>query len=129
MYHPGEDRWLCTLMMLNGWKLEYTAFCDNTTYCPDGFTEFVKQRRRWVLSDLANMLLVFRSIIKLAQKNDSFSIAYILYMLQMFIIVLLSPASTVVILAGGLDIVYGIPFQVKSLGVLALHVLDICGEP
>ena len=94
-------------MMLNGWKLEYTAFCDNTTFCPDTFEEFMKQRRRWVLSDMANMILVFKHIFKLLKKNDSFSIAYILYMLQMFIIVLLSPASTVVILAGGLDIVYG----------------------
>ena len=62
--------------------------------------EFMKQRRRWVLSDMSNMLLVFKNLLKLAQKNDSFSIAYILYMIQMFIIVLLSPASTIVILAG-----------------------------
>jgi hypothetical protein len=64
----------------------------------------MKQRRRWVLSDMSNMLLVFKNIFKLAQKNDSFSIAYILYMIQMFIIVLLSPASTIVILAGALTV-------------------------
>jgi nitrogen fixation protein len=33
----GEDRWMCTLMMLHGWKLEYTSFCNNTTYCPDSY--------------------------------------------------------------------------------------------
>lgn len=119
---------MCTLMMLNGWKLEYTAFCDNTTYCPDTFEEFMKQRRRWVLSDMANTMLVFKNIFKLAQKNDSFSIAYILYMLQMFIIVLLSPASTVIILAGGLDIVYGLPFQIMCplFGVIILIYALIC---
>ena len=124
----GEDRWMCTLMMLHGWKLEYTAFCDNTTYCPASFEEFMKQRRRWVLSDMANMLLVFKNIFKLAQKNDSFSIAYILYMLQMFTIVLLSPASTIVIIAGGLDIVYGIPFEIVGpiLGCLVLSYALIC---
>ena len=82
---------MCTLMMLHGWKLEYTAFCDNTTYCPDVLHEFMKQRRRWVLSDIANTLLVFRNILRLSQRNDRFSLAYILYMLQMFSIVLLSP--------------------------------------
>ncbi len=87
---------MCTLMMMRGWKLEYSAFCDNTTFCPDTFREFMKQRRRWVLSDIANMLLVFKNVFRLAQRNDSFSIAYILYLAQMFIIVLLSPASTVV---------------------------------
>jgi len=115
-------------MMLHGWKLEYTSSCDNTTYCPDTFEEFMKQRRRWVLSALSNMLLVFRNILKLAQKNDSFSIAYILYMVQMFTIVLLSPASTVVILAGGLDIVYGLPFEIVGplLGVMILTYALVC---
>ena len=119
---------MCTLMMLHGWKLEYNAFCDNTTYCPDTFAEFMKQRRRWVLSDMANMLLVFKNILKLAQKNDSFSIAYILYMVQMFTIVLLSPASTVVILAGGLDIVYGLPFEIigSLLGVMIIAYALVC---
>ncbi|XP_013417859.1 uncharacterized protein LOC106178970 [Lingula anatina] len=124
----GEDRWMCTLMMLRGWKLEYNAFCDNSTFCPDTFEEFMKQRRRWVLSDMANMLLVFKNIFKLAQKNDNFSLAYIFYMLQMFIIVLLSPASTIVILAGGLDIVYGIPFEIIGpvLGLLVLLYSLVC---
>ena len=119
---------MCTLMMLRGWKLEYTAFCNNTTYCPSSFEEFMKQRRRWVLSDIANMLLVFKNIFKLAQKNDSFSIAYILYMIQMCVIVLLSPASTIIILAGGLNIAFDLPFEVvaPTLGVLALSYALVC---
>ena len=119
---------MCTLMMLEGWKLEYTAFCDNTTFCPDTFNEFMRQRRRWVLSDLANMLLVFRNVFRLTQNNDSFSIAYILYLAQMFSIVLLSPASTVVIIAGGLDIVYGVPYALVApvLGVLTLTYALVC---
>nr|AHX26703.1 chitin synthase [Owenia fusiformis] len=124
----GEDRWMCTLMMLNGWKLEYSAFCHNTTYCPDTFMEFMKQRRRWVLSDLANMLLVFKNIFKLARKNDSFSLAYILYLIQMFTIVLFAPASTIVIIAGGFDIIYGIPFQIVApgIGVMVLLYSLLC---
>ena len=119
---------MCTLMMLQGWKLEYTAFCDNTTFCPDSFNEFMKQRRRWVLSDIANMILVFRNVFRLTQNNNSFSIAYILYLAQMFSIVLLSPASTVVIIAGGLDIVYGVPYALVApvLGVIILTYALVC---
>lgn len=94
-------------MMLHGWKLEYTAFCSNTTFCPISLQEFLTQRRRWVLSDVANMLLVMKYIWILARKNESFSLTYILYLVQMFTIVLLSPASTMVIIAGGLDIIFG----------------------
>ncbi|XP_052221810.1 chitin synthase chs-2-like [Dreissena polymorpha] len=51
----GEDRWLCTLMVKSGWKIEYCATAENSTYCPDDFDEFFKQRRRWIASTLANM--------------------------------------------------------------------------
>jgi chitin synthase len=88
----------------------------------------MKQRRRWVLSDIANMLLVFRNVFRLTQNNNSFSIAYILYLAQMFSIVLLSPASTVVIIAGGLDIVYGVPYALVApmLGVIILTYALVC---
>lgn len=92
---------MCTLMMLRGWKLEYTAFSDNTTFCPETLSEFLRQRRRWVLSDMANSFLVFRHVLHLARENDAFTIPYIIYMLQMCLIVLISPASTIMILAGG----------------------------
>jgi hypothetical protein len=42
----GEDRWLCTLMVVSGWELEYTAAAENITFCPDNFDEFFNQRRR-----------------------------------------------------------------------------------
>jgi chitin synthase len=53
---------MCTLMMLRGWKLRYSTHAVNKTYCPDSIEEFIKQRRRWILSDLANSFLVFRNL-------------------------------------------------------------------
>ena len=40
----GEDRWLCTLMVQAGWRLEYSAAAEDSTFCPDNFDEFFKQR-------------------------------------------------------------------------------------
>ncbi|CAI9728096.1 Hypothetical predicted protein [Octopus vulgaris] len=54
----GEDRWMATLLMVKGWYMRYSSFARNNTYCPDTFEEFLKQRRRWVLSDIANAVLV-----------------------------------------------------------------------
>ncbi|XP_052223121.1 chitin synthase chs-2-like [Dreissena polymorpha] len=53
----GEDRWLCTLMVQKGWRIEYCAAAENRTFCPDRFDEFFKQRRRWIASTLANMMI------------------------------------------------------------------------
>ena len=105
--YSGEDRWLCTLMMLNGWKLEYTPYSKNSTFCPDTFLEFLKQRKRWVLSELSNLMLVFQNIGHLARQNASFSLVYIVYLLQMFLLVVLSPATTMVVLTASLDILFG----------------------
>ncbi|XP_019617474.1 PREDICTED: uncharacterized protein LOC109464835 [Branchiostoma belcheri] len=36
-YDQGEDRWLCTLMLQQGWRVEYSAASDAFTYAPEGF--------------------------------------------------------------------------------------------
>ena len=37
LFGTGEDRWMATLMMIKGWRMRYSPFADNTTYCPDTF--------------------------------------------------------------------------------------------
>ena len=41
----GEDRWLCTLLVENMWRLDYCAISEDKTFCPVEFDEFFKQRR------------------------------------------------------------------------------------
>lgn len=53
---PGEDRWLCTLLLQQGWRVEYNAASDAYTNSPQEFKEFYNQRRRWGPSTLANTL-------------------------------------------------------------------------
>lgn len=53
-YDQGEDRWLSTLMLKQGYRIEYAAASDAETYAPEGFEEFFNQRRRWTPSSIAN---------------------------------------------------------------------------
>lgn len=76
---PGEDRWLCTLMVQSGWRLEYSAAAEDSTYCPDSFDEFFKQRRRWIPSTLANLLLLISEWKLTVNNNDNISFGFILY--------------------------------------------------
>ena len=52
----GEDRWLCTLLLQQGYRVEYCAAADALTYAPEGFDEFYNQRRRWSPSTMANIM-------------------------------------------------------------------------
>ena len=45
-------------MVQKGWRLAYSAAAEDSTYCPDTFDEFYKQRRRWMPSSLANQALL-----------------------------------------------------------------------
>lgn len=54
--YSGEDRWLCTLLLQAGYKVEYNAAADAFTFAPEGFDEFFNQRRRWGPSTMANIL-------------------------------------------------------------------------
>ncbi|KAK3083083.1 hypothetical protein FSP39_013460 [Pinctada imbricata] len=55
-FDQGEDRWLCTLLLQQGYRVEYSAAADALTYAPEGFAEFYNQRRRWSPSTMANIM-------------------------------------------------------------------------
>ena len=46
MYDQGEDRWLCTLILLAGGRIEFEAAAHCLTYAPEDlgmFTEFFER--------------------------------------------------------------------------------------
>lgn len=79
LFFLGEDRWLCTLMVQAGWRLDYCAAAEDSTFCPDNFEEFFKQRRRWIPSTLANLLLLISQWKLTVSNNDYITLAFILY--------------------------------------------------
>ncbi|XP_046857125.1 uncharacterized protein LOC124450504 isoform X2 [Xenia sp. Carnegie-2017] len=120
----GEDRWLCTLMVQAGWRLEYCAAAENSTHCPDAFDEFYKQRRRWIPSTLANLALVISESQITLKNNDSMSYPFILYQMANVFSTLISPGTVILIMLGGL--VYGWQ-NINELAVLILLTLVAFG--
>ena len=84
-YDQGEDRWLCTLLLQRGYRVEYSAASDAYTHCPEGFNEFFNQRRRWVPSTIANifdLLMDYKATVKI---NDNISLPYIGYQTMLMV--------------------------------------------
>ena len=75
----GEDRWMCTLMLQKGWRLTYCAAAVDSTYCPESFDEFYKQRRRWAPSSLANLVLLVSEWKLTLKTNEHISFLFIVY--------------------------------------------------
>ncbi|KAF3686333.1 Hyaluronan synthase 3 [Channa argus] len=105
-YDQGEDRWLCTLLLQQGWRVEYNAASDAYTNSPQEFKEFYNQRRRWGPSTLANTLDLLHSGAETVKRNSSISRLYILY--QMFTVgsSILGPASVTLMIAGAFQFVF-----------------------
>ncbi|XP_077093700.1 chitin synthase 1 [Siphateles boraxobius] len=105
-YDQGEDRWLCTLLLQQGWRVEYNAASDAYTNSPQEFKEFYNQRRRWGPSTLANTLDLLHSGRETVKRNTSISMLYILY--QMFTVAssILGPASVTLMIAGAFQFVF-----------------------
>nr|XP_026487352.1 chitin synthase chs-2 isoform X3 [Vanessa tameamea] len=99
-YDQGEDRWLCTLLLQRGYRVEYSAASDAYTHCPEGFNEFYNQRRRWVPSTLANimdLLVDYKHTIKI---NDNISTPYIAYQMMLMGGTILGPGTIFLMLVG-----------------------------
>ena len=106
MKDMGEDRWMCTLLIKNGWRLEYCAVAENRTNCPDSFEQFYGQRRRWTASTLANIISLILGLRKITQNNDSVSVLFILFQALMLFSTVISPATVILVIASGLQAAY-----------------------
>ncbi|CAK9800283.1 Chitin synthase chs-2 [Anthophora plagiata] len=78
-YDQGEDRWLCTLILQAGCKVEYCAASDAYTHAPESFKEFYIQRRRWIPSTIANLLDLLGTSSRTRKLNDNISWLYVTY--------------------------------------------------
>ncbi|XP_066298316.1 chitin synthase chs-2-like isoform X1 [Branchiostoma lanceolatum] len=103
----GEDRWLCTLMVEKGWRLEYTAVSEDSTYCPEEFDEFFNQRRRWIPSTIANQLELIRKWGGGQVKSDYVSKFFIMYQGFLLFSSMIGPSTVILIMAAGLELVVG----------------------
>ncbi|KAM8841070.1 chitin synthase chs-2-like [Spinachia spinachia] len=107
-YDQGEDRWLCTLLLKQGWRVEYNAASDAYTNAPDDFKELYNQRRRWGPSTMANMIDLLGCTTTLSKKNSSISKIYMIYQLITLVASILAPSTVVLMIAGTLTVVLNI---------------------
>jgi len=107
-YDQGEDRWLCTLLLQRGYRVEYSAASDAYTHCPEGFGEFYTQRRRWAPSTMANIMDLLGDYKKTVAINDSISLPYIIYQAMLMFGTVLGPGTIFLMLVGAMNAVFHI---------------------
>lgn len=115
----GEDRWFCTLMVQSGWRIEYCAASENSTHCPEHFEEFFKQRRRWVASTLANLMLLIKEWNIIAKLNHRVSVVFLVYQAILLFATLIGPSSVILVVSGGLQ--YG--WNVSSATSMVMQIV------
>ncbi|RXN18308.1 putative vertebrate CG2666-PC-like protein [Labeo rohita] len=105
-YDQGEDRWLCTLLLQQGWRVEYNAASDAYTNAPQDFKEFYNQRRRWGPSTMANTIDLLGSGGLTSQRNSSISKPYILYQIISMAASILGPATVCLMISGSFVFIF-----------------------
>ena len=108
MIFKGEDRWLCTLLLQQGHRIDYCAGADALTFAPETFNEFFNQRRRWAPSTLANMMDLLSSWHDTVRINDNISRPYILYQFILMASTILAPSTIILMITGSYHSVLGI---------------------
>ncbi|XP_061164528.1 chitin synthase chs-2-like [Saccostrea echinata] len=105
-YDQGEDRWLCTLLLQQGYRVEYVAASDALTYAPETFNEFYNQRRRWSPSTMANVLDLLMDWKNVTRKNEDISKLYILYQMFLMICSILTPGTIFLMILGAISMAF-----------------------
>nr|QIJ96688.1 chitin synthase B [Glyphodes pyloalis] len=107
-YDQGEDRWLCTLLLQRGYRVEYSAASDAYTHCPEAFNEFYNQRRRWVPSTMANILDLLTDSKRTVKINDNISTLYIMYQIMLMVGAVLGPGTIFLMMIGSINATTGL---------------------
>jgi chitin synthase len=98
----GEDRWLCTLLLKQKYRVEYCAASDAMTFAPEGFYEFYNQRRRWAPSTMANILDLLLDGNNVRKVNQNISRPYIFYHIFLFVSSILTPGTIFLLILGAI---------------------------
>jgi len=104
MLCAGEDRWLCTLLLQQGYRVEYCAASDSFTCAPEHFNEFFNQRRRWIPSTMANVMDLLQSWRHTTKINSSLSILYILYQSLLLGASIVGPGTIFMMIVGAMQV-------------------------
>lgn len=107
-YDQGEDRWLCTLLLQCGYRVEYSAASDAFTHCPEGFNEFYNQRRRWMPSTMANIIDLLMDYEHTVKINENISLLYIGYQIILLIGTVIGPGTIFLMLVGAFVAAFGL---------------------
>ncbi|XP_033492651.2 chitin synthase chs-2-like [Epinephelus lanceolatus] len=118
-FDQGEDRWLCTLLLKQGWRVEYNAASDAYTNAPEEFKEFYNQRRRWGPSTMANIADLLGSTNLISKRNPSMSKPYMFYQLFNLASSILAPSTVILIIAGSLTVL----LDVHPSGALIMAII------
>lgn len=121
-WNMGEDRWMCTLLLERGWRIEYVALSDALTYAPTDFNEFFEQRRRWGPSTVFNIYDLISNSKRTRGLNDSISIFYILYQFVLQVSSFLALSTVAMIIQGSFEFVFGWNSDL-ALGISLLPIL------
>ncbi|XP_055640139.1 chitin synthase chs-2-like [Toxorhynchites rutilus septentrionalis] len=114
-YDQGEDRWLCTLLLKQKFRVEYSAASDAYTHAPEGFNEFYNQRRRWVPSTIANIFDLLGDAKRVVKTNNSISMPYIIYQSMLMFGTILGPGTIFLMMVGALVAVFRIDLWTSFL--------------
>ncbi|ESO82502.1 hypothetical protein LOTGIDRAFT_91642, partial [Lottia gigantea] len=121
-YDQGEDRWLCTLLLQQGYRVEYCAASDSYTFAPEGFYEFFNQRRRWTPSTMANILDLLNNWKSVTRKNEDISCLYIMYQMGLMASSIVTPGTIFLLIVGAITTAFP---ELPLFGSLILNIIPV----
>ena len=107
MYDQGEDRWLCTLILLSGGRIEFEAGSHCQTFAPEDPDTFFKQRRRWGPSTFVNIFELISNKNIATKMNPYLTSAYIFYHMLSMTLSTIGVTTTLFVIWEGLELGLG----------------------
>ena len=124
----GEDRWMSLLLLEKGYQLTYCSQAEAMTEAPDNLGTFFDQRRRWILSTMANTWELLAKGNHLRMRTLAVNTVFLIYVGFGFISTLMSPGAVTLLIASTLETFMGLELPATLTLASLLPVLFVLIE-
>ncbi|XP_055338625.1 chitin synthase chs-2-like [Paramacrobiotus metropolitanus] len=132
-FRLGNEQWLCSLLLKQGYKVEYCAAVDIAIHVPETYSDYLRESQRGFPLDLAATADITSNYSAILERNENITIMYVGYLMMALVSTIFAPGTVMLVIVTSLVNLFQLNIFLALLcnvgPVLVLMVVCVFGSP
>ncbi|OQV22974.1 hypothetical protein BV898_03025 [Hypsibius exemplaris] len=132
-FRLGNEQWLCSLLVKQGYKVEYCAAVDASIHVPETFSAYIKESQREIPLQMAAMADIVCNYSNVLTCNENITIIYVGYLMMALVSAIFACGTVFLVIITSLVDLFRmnmfLALASNAIPVLLFIVICIFGSP